>query len=206
MKKHLLYAFKAFLAGVMISIGGFVYLSVGGLAGAIMFAVGLYVICVFGLNLYTGKVGIYLPANRSLISIFLLFEMWLMNLVGCFWSASVLHNFAKPEMLQTVQDMVITKMNMPWLQLFVLGIFCGILMYSAVMGFAKTGNPLIVIFCVATFIMCKFEHCIADAFYCFLAREYAWKVLIAVTLGNTFGAVIIPILGETNDEKKSTIL
>lgn len=57
--KDISYFTKAFLAGLMISIGGFVNLSLGGIAGALFFAVGLYAICALELNLYTGKIGFY---------------------------------------------------------------------------------------------------------------------------------------------------
>ena len=51
----------AVLAGIAIGIGGTVYLSMDNkTAGALMFTVGLYTICIHGLNLYTGKVG-YAP-------------------------------------------------------------------------------------------------------------------------------------------------
>lgn len=52
---------KAVLSGIMISVGGAVYLSCIAKGytwlGAILFAAGLYTICEYGFNLYTGKVG-----------------------------------------------------------------------------------------------------------------------------------------------------
>ena len=46
------------LAGVMVSVGGTVLLSVDNrYIGAALFSIALLVICYFGFNLYTGKVG-----------------------------------------------------------------------------------------------------------------------------------------------------
>ena len=48
---------KSILAGIAIAIGAYINLKIGGIAGAILFSVGLFLVCNFGLNLYTGKVG-----------------------------------------------------------------------------------------------------------------------------------------------------
>ncbi len=49
---------KAAAAGVSISIGATVYLACESrLLGAMLFTIGLFVICAFGLNLFTGKIG-----------------------------------------------------------------------------------------------------------------------------------------------------
>ena len=54
LQKQLCTFFLAVLAGGAIGIGGCVYLSLENkVAGALMFTVGLYAICVQGLNLYT---------------------------------------------------------------------------------------------------------------------------------------------------------
>ena len=43
------------LAGICISFGGTIYLRVGGVAGAVLFAFGLIAVITSGLNLFTGK-------------------------------------------------------------------------------------------------------------------------------------------------------
>ena len=60
---------KSILAGIAIAIGAYINLKLGGIAGAVFFSVGLYLVCNFGLNLYTGKVGYTgmaqnFPANK----------------------------------------------------------------------------------------------------------------------------------------------
>ena len=45
------------LAGISIAIGGTVFLSLENkVLGALFFTVGLFAVCTFGFNLYTGKV------------------------------------------------------------------------------------------------------------------------------------------------------
>lgn len=128
--------------------------------------------------------------------------MWLGNMFGCLWGAIILRSIANETVILAAEQMVATKLTIPYFQLFCLGIFCGILMYIAVKGYKDTKNPLIIIMCVATFILCKFEHCIADMFYCFFVYQYPFGLLLAVTAGNTIGALIIPTLKGENYEKK----
>ena len=65
-------------AGLMIGIAGLVYLRVGGLAGAVLFAFGLLSVVMCGAQLYTGKAG-YLAYRES----WRLVPMLLGNAVGC---------------------------------------------------------------------------------------------------------------------------
>ena len=55
---------KGIYAGIMIGIGGTIYLSVSNqVVGAILFAIGLLTICVYKMNLYTGMIG-YILENK----------------------------------------------------------------------------------------------------------------------------------------------
>ncbi len=84
--------------------------------------------------------------------------------------------------------------------LLILGIFCGMLMYIAVEGYKRTTNPLIVVLPVMAFILCGFEHCIADMFYfainCFKGTSASMLVdtllrLLVITIGNLIGGCLI---------------
>ena len=48
------------IAGIMIGIGGLVNLSIGGVAGAIVFSVGLLTIIYYQFALFTGKAGLFI--------------------------------------------------------------------------------------------------------------------------------------------------
>ena len=64
MKKILSYLVKSILAGIMIGVGGTIFLSSSDkVIGATLFAIGLFMIVINGFNLYTGKVG-YIFENK----------------------------------------------------------------------------------------------------------------------------------------------
>ena len=69
------------LGGVCIGIGGTVFLSCDNkVTGAVFFCLGLFAICTFGFNLFTGKVG-YIFEQPPAYTGFVL-SVWLGNLVG----------------------------------------------------------------------------------------------------------------------------
>ena len=51
--------YLSILAGIFISLGCIVYLSIGSIAGALLFAVGLCAVLHFKAELFTGKVGLW---------------------------------------------------------------------------------------------------------------------------------------------------
>ena len=78
MKDNFKILVRAILAGCMISIGGTIFLVCESkLLGAFLFSLGLYSICAFGLNLYTGKIG-YVIDNKPKYLIELLFTFLLL--------------------------------------------------------------------------------------------------------------------------------
>ena len=90
-----------------------------------------------------------------------------------------------------------TKLGDGLLSLFLLAVFCGLLMFIAVDGYKRTQNPLILMLCVAVFILCGFEHCIADMFYFAVSSTLGAQALLrlaVITLGNSAGGVLIPLL------------
>ena len=188
---------KSILAGLAIGIGATIFLSVDNkVIGAVLFAVGLYIICTQSLNLYTGKVG-YLVQNKEKLS-YLIFLgiVWLGNLIGTYLSA-LLISFTRIYISEKAINICTIKNSDSYISLFILAIFCGILMYAAVDGYKKCNNPLILIFCVAVFILCGFEHSIADMAYYFIAGSFNLDALIRIvfiSIGNGLGGILIPLL------------
>lgn len=89
--------------------------------------------------------------------------------------------------------------------LFLLGIFCGALMYIAVEGYKQTKNPVILFMGVATFILCGFEHCIADMFYISVASMWSGRALLCIaviSLGNAAGGMLIPLAKKIPEEQQ----
>lgn len=185
----------AVLAGLAIGVGGIVFLSMENkVIGAVLFAVGLYIICEQGLNLFTGKVGYLVGQNAAYLPF--LGVVWLGNLAGTGLAAVLAGATRIGGIGEKAALLCQTKNADSMVSLFLLGIFCGMLMYAAVDSYKQCKNPLILIFCVAVFILCGFEHCIADMFY--YSAAGMWTVdamvrILVITLGNSLGGVLLPL-------------
>ena len=185
----------AVLAGIAIGIGGTVYLSMDNkTAGALMFTVGLYTICIHGLNLYTGKVG-YAP-NQPAAYLLDLLVIWAGNLAGTGMAALGVRQTRISGIADKAAALCEVKLQDSMPSLFLLAVFCGFLMFIAVDGYKQSGSPVILFLGVGAFILCGFEHCIADMFYFSVAGMWPGRAVAAVlviTLGNSVGGILIPL-------------
>lgn len=197
MKRYFKIFFLAILAGICIGIGGTVYLSLENkIVGSLLFACGLYAICTQGLYLFTGKVGYVVNGDvKYLIDVLI---TWLGNLIGTgLCAGAVLISRIGLKIYMMASEVSLIKFNDNYLSLFSLGIMCGLLMYIAVDGYKKTNNPLILFVPVSVFILCGFEHCIADMFYFWASGVMNIKaivVLLIITLGNSIGGILIALV------------
>lgn len=180
---------KSILAGVMISIGGSVFLSCENrYVGAFFFSVGLVGVVMLGLNLYTGKIGYVMDNDRTFFADTVLSVVG--NLVGCF----IVGLMQAPK--GSVATIVENKLAKSVPAVFADAILCGILIFVCVEIFKKKGTPLGILLCIPTFILCGFEHSIADMFYVINAREFTLSAAIflgVVVLGNAVGGLFIPV-------------
>ncbi len=181
---------KSILAGVMISIGGSVFLSCENrYVGAFFFSVGLVGVVMLGLNLYTGKIGYIFDNDKAFFADTLLSIIG--NLVGCIMVG--LMQAAKGPVATVVE----AKLAKSAPTVFSDAILCGILIFVCVEIFKKKNTPLGILLCIPTFILCGFEHSIADMFYVINAREFtldAAVFLLIVVVGNAVGGLFIPLL------------
>ena len=185
---------KAILAGMAISMGGVVLLQTVAQCGpeykwvgAIFFAVGLYMVVLYGLNLYTGKVGYILENDRTYLVEVLVTIIG--NLVGCLIIGYFFQLTGAVTMCQTKLD------NFEFVDVLMKGVMCGLLMYFAVDTYKTKGTPLGVFIAVPVFIMAGFEHSIADMFY--FSSAMMWNLdsavfIITVLLGNLIGCCLLP--------------
>ncbi len=191
------------IGGMMISIGGCVSLSCDNkYMGAFLFSLGLFAIIQFGFGLFTGKVG-YIPLRKPVYLSECLFTL-LGNALGTFLSATLLR-FTRiaPAIVEKATASVDTKLADGVPSAFILAVFCGMLMFMAVDNarLSKEANGHIekvlgTAMCVMVFILCGFNHCIADMFYIFLTGKIgaAGIYLPTVILGNSAGGMLIPLL------------
>ena len=175
------------LAGILIAIGGCVYLGTPSyrIAGAILFSVALLFICYRGYLLYTGRIGFLLFSHTKrdfILTAYLLGRLCAVALPGLSLQAVVLcENKLKPAL---------------WL-ILVRGALCGVLMYLSVALFKEKKTPVGIFFAIPVFILSGFEHSIADCFYFgaaeILSKDSALFLLVAVA-GNTLGALLTAAL------------
>lgn len=189
---------KAAAAGITIGIGGAVYLTLENrVIGAVLFGVGLYTIVLNGLFLYTGKVGYLISAKDKKAYILQLIFTWLGNFAGTALAAAAISATRIRNLRRTAEVICKTKLADTPHSILILAVFCGILMYVAVDRFREKGNPLILFFCVTVFILCGFEHCIANMFYFSLAGAWSLRAviyLLLMTLGNSVGGILLPLV------------
>ncbi len=195
---------KSILSGFMICIGGTVYLSCIALnlkpLGAFLFAAGLYSICVYGFNLFTGKVG-YIAYNFKdikyirLVVLVLTFNLLSTYLLG------ILASYAFPSVVEPAKNIYAAKTQTPLLKLFTSGVFCGILMFLSVDTWKK-GTKIGIFIYIPVFILCGFDHSIANSFYNGIANGFNaftpqnLLIFAVVILGNAAGGMLIPLLSE----------
>lgn len=97
------------------------------------------------------------------------------------------------------------KLNISLNDIFIKSLFCGILMFIAVDSFKKltyssAAQALLVVLPVSVFILCGFEHCIADMFYFSCYSNYVKLIpyLLVIITGNSIGSNLIRLLLETS--------
>ena len=198
----------AIAAGMCIAIGGIALLNIDNpVAGAFLFSIGLLTICMFGFNLYTGKV-CYFVEHPSLSYLFWLFSVWIGNFVGANLVAWAYHfTTGYTKVMDRVQTLVQAKCDSSLLSIFILACFCGIMIYIAVQGFKEATSGTLkvasIILGVMVFILCGFEHSIANMFYFALAQNYsgqAFLILLVMSLGNAVGGMFFPFLRKLSNK------
>lgn len=179
---------KAIFAGILIGIAGTIYLKVEPQwVGALLFSIGLILICLNGFNLFTGKIG-YVKSYKEI-------PKMLLYIFGNFIGVGLIA-LVTPV---SSAEMVAAKLAMSLPFAFVMACGCGFLMYLAVDGYKKHNNIISIITCVPAFIIAGFEHSIADMFYILKAGEVSLQAslfIIIVLLGNTCGALLHNLIKE----------
>lgn len=201
----------AIMAGAFIAMGGVVFLSLDNkIVGAFMFSLGLFAVCTLKYNLFTGKVG-YLFCNDVKTYLPWCLMVWVGNLIGSIIVAELVRlTRVAPGIIEKSTKLVQVKADDSLISLFVLGIFCNIMVVHAVDQYLNNpheiGKYLGIVMSIMVFILCGFEHCIADMFYIQMARMWNSQTIIAlifITLGNVLGGILIPTMRNINTKLKS---
>ena len=205
--------FKVFLfgifAGLAIGLGSLVYTVVsayltntlGMIFASALFSIGLILVCVLGLQLYTGKIGVVFDGETKRdvgYNAICLPIMLVGNTIGAFALGILCHFILMnvPEVADRIA--VIAQGKIGSNTVFIQGTLCGALVFIAVYLFKNLQNYgmkiIGIITAVTLFVYCGFQHCIANMFYFGMAfdwkLEYLWNILIII-LTNSIGALLI---------------
>lgn len=201
------------LSGLMLGIGGMVSLSSDNrYIGAFLFSLGLFCIVQFRYGLFTGKVGYIV--NREPSYILEVLATLVANAAGTLIAALLLRQTrfftaAVTGLDVTIEERVSAtvdgKIHDNPLSIFILAAFCGMLMFTAVeanRACRAKGNFIGALFgvvmLVVVFIICGFNHCIADMFYYFFCGcpdvPDGLVYFALAILGNAAGGMLIPAM------------
>lgn len=187
---------QSVLSGIMVGIGVVINASAGNkYVGAALFSVALLVIIACDLKLYTGKIGFVSTVSISQLS--QLACMLVGNLVGVLVPVLL----QAPWLSGVLMETAILKFEKNFFELFIRAMFCGILMYVAVIS----KNTITVIVCIMTFILSGYEHCIAS--FPFVILHFTGESLLKfvwIVLGNTVGSIFANFMNRKESECQTT--
>ena len=197
------------LAGVGATIGS---AHGGKLAGALIFPIGLIMVVIAGSELFTGNNLMVMSWLKGKIKLRELLKNWLIVFIGNLLGALLVAFFVVYSgIFDSISESVIatatTKSNLDFLEAILRGVFCNFLVCIAVwMAFSAetiAGKILAIFGPIFLFVLCGFEHSIANMFYgpagifmglrTGLAPEnlnvglFLINNLLPVTLGNIIG-------------------
>lgn len=190
--------------------------SVAKLVGAMVFPAGMAMVLIAGSELFTGNALIIISVLEKKVSVARMLKSWIYVFVGNFLGAAFVAVLVVyggiPELFngalaQAIVNAGKSRTDLTILDGFVRGILCNILVCIAVwMSFASknvSGKLLTSYWPVMVFVLCGFEHSIADMYfgvaallasarYGIVAEGMTWgsflfKSLLPITLGNIVG-------------------
>jgi len=179
------------LAGILIGLGAYGFLALGGIPGAVIFAFGLVGVVLSGSLLYTGKAGVMTDIGA-------LTMIWLFNVLACVVIGLLVVSIGgePQERAQAVVDGRLAQG--PW-RSFLRAVGCGLIIDLSVWLYRKSNSLVPILFGVPLFIVCGFYHSIADVVY--LVAAWKWSPAIlwyypVIVIGNYVGCnvrrIVIP--------------
>ena len=198
---------RSILAGICIGLGGAIFIKLGGVIGACMFAFGLLTVVHFKLPLYTGTAG-FIELNK-----FKEYERMIIilfgNILGCILLSYM--NIKGIDGSLIIQN----RLDTTYLQCLLNAIGCGLIMtlivqagrdyktkfidkYGNICTIGRDKNLLLILFGIPLFILLGFYHSIADAFYMMVSPEDLRNLFFGrywvIVLGNFIGCNVPRLL------------
>lgn len=190
------------LAGILISLGGAVFLACYNVeipytkyVGAFLFSLALLCICMRGYALYTGKIGLVIEKHTK-DDISLLLLCLLGNAIGTI-AFGYLIGWVFPNIKETAYTLCNAKLEQGYGFGLLRAVLCGLLVYLSVDIYRNNKSTLGILLCIPAFILSGYEHSIADIFYFAASGIASWEAflyLLMIIIGNSIGGLLIPTL------------
>ena len=228
--------FFGVLAGVYIGFGATAMMTVKSLTdlpvgltrflGASMFCLGLILVVIPGSELFTGNVLMAAGFIGRKVTLRGLLRNWvyvyLANFVGALllaltvFGTGLMGTVGEPTALgKAASDIADMKISLPFTQALLRGVLCNMLVCLAVIltiGARSTmGKIMSIYFPITAFVLCGFEHSIANMFFLpagllaegKLGPEFLsmFRNLIPVTIGNIIGGTLVVVLHPARAER-----
>lgn len=198
--------------------------SAGKLVGALIFPAGIAMVLTAGSELFTGNMLIIISVLERKTTVLKMLRNWFFvfigNFIGAFFVAVCviyghIPNLFGAGLAESVVNAGALRCNLSFGDSFIRGILCNILVCIAVwMSFAAksvSGKLMTSFWPVMVFVLCGFEHCVADMYFgsaaLLAAEEYGIAAegltlfrflvynMLPVTLGNIIGGAGIVGVG-----------
>lgn len=192
----------------------------GKILGALIFPVGLIMVVLAGSELFTGNNLMIIPWIKNKITFGKLLKNWFLVFLGNFIGALlvaflVTYSGVFDNISESVIATATTKSNLDFLEAIMRGLFCNFLVCIAVwmaFGAETISDKILAIFGpIMLFVLCGFEHSVANMFYgpagIFVAFKngltpenlnfglFLLNNLLPVTLGNIIGGAGLVSIG-----------
>lgn len=208
--KHLLAIFKGILAGLSIGLGGFLFTlmtyalpnELGKILGALLFPIGLSIVCIFKLFLFTGKIGLVFEGKQTKDFYINLLLMYIGNIIGSLILGYICYAiFRNTDLFSKISAIAINKTNFDigyeyYLMLIVKSLITGLCVYLAVKSYGLIKNKIIGVFLIFVFIFIFVyiggDHCVANMYYFSFANNWACYTFLNIALAticNAFGTI-----------------
>ncbi len=191
-------------------------LSVAKLVGAIVFPAGMAMVLIAGSELFTGNTLIIIAALEKKVTIGKMLKNWFFVFLGNFIGAALVAvlvvyggtpKLFDGHLAQAIVNAGSARTDLGIMEAFIRGILCNVLVCIAIwMSFASksvSGKLLTSFWPVMIFVLCGFEHSVADMYfgisalltskeYGIVAESLTWsnfliRNLLPVSLGNILG-------------------
>jgi formate transporter len=215
------------LAGLYISLGGHAFLvtleqGMGKILGGVVFSVGLMLVVIAGAELFTGNIIMIVNTVVSIYSVKKIIKNWITvyisNFIGSIllviiiWNSGLLGSAGHLNGLgETALKIANAKMSLTFMEAFLRGILCNILVILAVLMATLSKDVISKLICcmmpVMIFVASGYEHCVANMYLIPLGMLAGgasinelggiFHNILPVTIGNIVGGIFI-LIGHPN--------